>query len=117
MNQGDGASSYLITDVQIGKFQRAGERTWLAGYGYDFAAIGVPGLTTSVLYLKGDNIEAAGYERREWERDFSLGYVIPTGTLKGLGLTWKNASLRSDAVSQRNQDENRLIASYTYNFF
>lgn len=117
LNQGDGSSSYLITDVQIGKFQRAGERTWLAGYAYDFATIGVPGLTTSVMYLKGDNIAAAGYDRREWERDFSLGYVIPTGTLKGLGLTWRNASLRSDAASQRNQDENRLIASYTYSFF
>ncbi|WP_055137497.1 OprD family porin [Pseudomonas corrugata] len=117
LNQGDGSSSYLITDVQIGKFQRAGERTWLAGYGYDFATIGVPGLTTSVLYLKGDNIAAAGYDRREWERDFSLGYVIPSGTLKGLGMTWRNASLRSDAASQRDQDENRLIVSYTYPIF
>lgn len=116
LNQGDGASSYLITDMQIGKFQRAGERTWLAQYAYDFAALGLPGLTTSVVYLKGDNIAAAGSERSEWERDFTLGYVIPEGTLKGLGLTWKNASLRSDAVNQRDQDENRLIVSYTYNF-
>ncbi|MDD2053517.1 OprD family porin [Pseudomonas putida] len=113
LNQGDGASSYLITDVQIGKFQRAGERTWLAGYGYDFAAIGVPGLTTSVLYLKGDNVNAPGSDRSEWERDFSVGYVVPEGTFKGLGLAWKNASLRSDAVNQRDQDENRLIVSYT----
>lgn len=117
LNQGDGSSSYLITDVQIGKFQRAGERTWLAGYAYDFATIGVPGLTTSVMYLKGDNIAAAGYDRSEWERDFTLGYVVQAGTLKGLGLAWRNASLRSDAVNQRDQDENRLIVSYTYNFF
>ncbi|MDF4211159.1 OprD family porin [Pseudomonas protegens] len=117
LNQGDGASSYLITDVQIGKFQRAGERTWLAGYAYDFAAIGLPGLTTSVMYLKGDNIAAANYDRSEWERDFTLGYVIPEGTLKGLGFTWRNAALRSDAANQRDQDENRLIVSYTYKFF
>jgi hypothetical protein len=117
LNQGDGATAYLITDVQIGKFLRAGERTWLAQYAYDFAAIGVPGLTSSVIYLKGDNIAAAGYDRSEWERDFSVGYVVQTGTLKGLGLTWKNAMLRSDAAGQRDQDENRLIISYTYNFF
>jgi hypothetical protein len=117
LNQGDGSTAYLITDVQIGKFQRAGERTWLAGYAYDFATVGVPGLATSVMYLKGDNIAATGYDRREWERDFTLGYTVQVGALKGLGLTWRNASLRSDAASQRDQDENRLIVSYTYSFF
>ena len=113
LNQGDGASSYLITDMQIGKFQRAGERTWLAQYAYDFATIGLPGLTTSVVYLKGDNIAAVNGDKSEWERDFNLGYVIPEGTFKGLGLAWKNASLRSQVASQRDQDENRLIVSYT----
>ena len=111
LNQGDGASAYLITDSQIGKFQRAGERTWLAQYAYDFAAIGVPGLTTSVIYLKGDNVATSAGDKGEWERDFNLGYVVPEGTFKGVGLAWKNASLRSDVA--RNQDENRLIVSYT----
>ncbi|MDK1395237.1 OprD family porin [Pseudomonas protegens] len=113
LNQGDGATSYLITDVQIGKFQRAGERTWLAQYAYDFATVGLPGLTTSVIYLKGDNVATSAGDKGEWERDFTVGYVIPEGTFKGLGLSWKNAALRSDVASQRNQDENRLILSYT----
>ena len=113
LNQGDGASAYIITDMQIGKFQRAGERTWLAQYAYDFATIGLPGLTTSVVYLKGDNIAAVNGDKSEWERDFNLGYVIPEGTFKGLGLAWKNASLRSQVTTQRDQDENRLIVSYT----
>ncbi|MGE6473187.1 OprD family porin [Serratia proteamaculans] len=117
LNQGDGASSYLITDVQLGKFQRAGERTWLAQYAYDFAKVGLPGLTAGVIYLKGDNINATNYDRSEWERDISVGYVVPEGTLKGLGLAWRNAAFRSDATNQRDQDENRLIASYTYSFF
>ncbi|MBT2340283.1 MULTISPECIES: OprD family porin [Pseudomonas] len=113
LNQGDGASAYLITDVQIGKFQRAGERTWLGQYAYDFATVGLPGLTTSVMYLKGDNVATSTGDKGEWERDFTLGYVVPEGTFKGVGLTWKNASLRSEVASQRNQDENRLIVSYT----
>ena len=113
LNQGDGASAYIITDMQIGKFQRAGERTWLAQYAYDFATIGLPGLTTSVVYLKGDNIATSTGDKGEWERDFNLGYVIPEGTFKGLGLAWKNASLRSQVTTQRDQDENRLIVSYT----
>lgn len=116
LNQGDGSSSYLITDVQIGKFQRAGERTWLAQYAYDFAGLGVPGLTFNTIYLKGTNVNSTGSDRSEWERDLSLQYVVQEGTFKGLGFQWRNAALRSDVVGQRDQDENRLIVSYTYNF-
>ncbi|WP_263143089.1 OprD family porin [Pseudomonas sp. RIT-PI-AD] len=113
LNQGDGSTAYLITDRQIGKFQRAGERTWLAQYGYDFATLGVAGLNASVVYLKGDNIDTATGDAQEWERDLVVNYVVPEGTFKGVGLSWRNASLRSEVASQRDQDENRLILSYT----
>lgn len=113
LNQGDGSTAYLITDRQIGKFQRAGERTWLAQYAYDFASVGVPGLTTALVYLHGDDIDSASGDASEWERDFAVTYVVPEGSFKGLGLSWRNASLRSELASQRDQDENRLIVSYT----
>ncbi|WP_348529782.1 OprD family porin, partial [Pseudomonas sp. BN417] len=111
LNQGDGATAYLITDRQIGKFLSAGERTWVAEYGYDFAKLGVPGLKAQATYLRGSNIETQGDDQGEWERDLRLDYVLQSGPLKGLGVSWRNASLRSDAV--RDQDENRLILSYT----
>ncbi|SFP98828.1 outer membrane porin, OprD family [Geopseudomonas sagittaria] len=111
LNQGDGSSSYLITDVQINKFASAGERTWLAGYAYDFAKLGVPGLKASALYLSGDNIDAASGDNKEWERDLRLDYVLQDGALKGLGFTWRNASLRGN--DSTDLDENRLIVSYT----
>ena len=111
LNQGDGSSAHLITDVQINKFASAGERTWQAGYAYDFSKIGVPGLKASALYLSGDNIDAASDDKKEWERDLRLDYVLQEGTLKGLGFTWRNASLRGNATDD--QDENRLIVSYT----
>ena len=113
LNQGDGSTAYLITDRQIGKFLNAGERTWLAGYGYDFAKLGVPGLKASVVYLSGDNIDSAAGDRKEWERDFRLDYVLQDGALKGLGFSWRNASIRSDVASTADQDENRLIVSYS----
>lgn len=116
LNQGDGSTAYLITNKQIGKFQRAGERTWLAQYGYDFANLGLRGLTSSISYLSGDHIQAAG-TGSEWERDFTLAYVVPDGKLKGLGMTWRNASLRSGVTSQRDQDQNRVILSYTVALF
>lgn len=111
LNQGDGASAYLITDRQIGKFVSAGERTWLAEYGYDFSRVGVPGLKTTLAYLSGDNIDSATGDKKEWERDFRIDYTLQNGALKGLGVSWRNASLRGN--SSADQDENRLIVSYS----
>src|SRR5690606_32461578 len=111
LNQGDGSTAYLITDRQIGKFLAAGQRTWLAGYGYDFAKLGVPGLKASVVYLSGDNIDSAQGDRKEWERDFGLDYVLQEGSLKGLGVSWRNASLRGNAPT--GTDDTRLIVSYS----
>ncbi|WP_397376800.1 OprD family porin [Pseudomonas sp.] len=106
-----GATTYLVTDRQITNFGRAGERTWIGQYGYDFAKAGVPGLTANVLYMKGDNIKSAGGDLQEWERDLTVSYVLQEGSFKGLGLAWRNASLRSEASADT--DQNRLIVSYT----
>ncbi len=113
LNQGDGSSNSTITDMQIQKFARAGERTWQARYAYDFAKVGVPGLTAGVIYLRGNNIDTTVGEKTEWERDITLGYVIPEGPLKNLGVAWKNAMWRTDLANTRSQDENRLIVSYS----
>lgn len=113
LNQGDGSSNSTTTDMQIQKFGRAGERTWQARYGYDFAKVGVPGLTANVIYLRGDNIETTSGDKTEWERDLTLAYVIPEGPLKNLGFAWKNAMWRTDLAKTRDQDENRLIVSYS----
>src|SRR5471032_582450 len=112
LNQGDGSSNSTITDMQIQKFARAGERTWQARYAYDFAKVGLPGLTAGVIYLRGNNIATSAGDKTEWERDLTVGYVVPEGPLKNLGVAWKNAMWRTD-VATRDQDENRLIVSYS----
>ncbi|MNY53797.1 Porin-like protein NicP precursor [compost metagenome] len=71
----------------------------------------MPGLKASVVYLSGDNIDAPDGENKELERDLRLDYVLQDGALKGLGLSWRNASLRGNDSADR--DENRLIVSYT----
>ncbi|ETF05131.1 OprD family porin [Pseudomonas moraviensis] len=120
LNQGDGSSNYTITDMQIQKFNRAGERTWQARYSYDFAKVGLPGLTAGMVYLRGDNVDTYNAGRvqtsngaSEWERDLTVAYVVPEGPLKNVGFMWKNASWRTDIAGQRDQDENRLILSYS----
>ncbi|KTS75214.1 porin [Pseudomonas oryzihabitans] len=115
LNEAGGASTYTITDIQIANFTRSGEDTWQARYSYDFGQLGAKGLTAGVIYQRGDNIRTAAGDSMEWERDLTVSYVIPEGQLKGLGFTWRNAMYRTDlpAASQRDQDENRLIVSYT----
>lgn len=106
-----GASAYLITERFINNFGRAGEDTWLAQYGYDFGQLGLKGLSASVLYQKGEWDNAAGVRQSEWERDIQIGYVVPEGGLKGLGMQWRNGVLRSDGAVA--QDQNRLTISYS----
>lgn len=111
LNQGDGATAYLITDSQIGKFQRSGESTWLAGYAYNFEEVGVPGLRASIVYLSGDKIRSEKGDQKEWERDIRLDYTLQNGPLKGFGVSLRNASLRSQVAND--MDENRLYLTYS----
>ena len=90
---------------------------WQVRYGYDFAKVGLAGLTANAVYLRGNNIDNAAGSQTEWERDLTLSYVVPEGALKNLGFTWKNAMWRTSIPGVRSQDENRLIVSYTYPFF
>ncbi|WP_458237659.1 OprD family outer membrane porin, partial [Pseudomonas sp. P5_A2_2] len=107
-----GNSLYLYTDRLIQSFNRAGERTAFTQYSYDFAALGAPGLKASVMYLKGTDIKTtSGDDQKEWERDFSLDYVIQSGTMQGLGFAWRNGVSRSEA--SRDQDQNRFTVSYS----
>ncbi|MNE58336.1 Porin-like protein NicP precursor [compost metagenome] len=108
-----GADGYLVNLVQVNDFGNAEERSWQARYDFDFASLGVPGLTFMTRYLSGDNVDVVGRteEGKEWERDTDIAYVVQGGPLKNLGVKWRNASVRSDFGPDI--DENRLILSYT----
>ncbi|SDS60377.1 outer membrane porin, OprD family [Halopseudomonas sabulinigri] len=107
----DGSNPFLVNFVQINDFAEANERSWQLRYDYDFAALGIPGLSFMSRYISGDDAKpAAGGNGSEWERNTELQYVFQDGALKNLGLRWRNASYRSDFA--RDADENRLIVSY-----
>lgn len=109
----NGTDGYLVNLVQINDFGNQDERSWQARYDYNFAAVGIPGLTFMTRYLSGDDVTVRNRAEggKEWERDSELGYVIQSGPLKDLGLKWKNASARSNFSSDI--DENRLIVTYS----
>lgn len=109
----DGSNPYLVNFVQINDFAEANERSWQLRYDYDFAALGIPGLSFMTRYISGDDAKpVAGGTGSEWERNTELQYVFQDGALKNLGLRWRNASYRSDFA--RDADENRLIVSYAF---
>ena len=103
---------YLVNFVQINDFANIDERSWQARYDYNFAAMGIPGLTFMTRYMSGDHVEVGGSNGgKEWERDMDLAYVVQSGPLKNLGIKWRNATVRSNFGNDL--DENRLILSYS----
>ncbi|KPY53925.1 Outer membrane porin OprE [Pseudomonas amygdali pv. sesami] len=107
----------LLTFSTIGKFQRAGERTWQVRYGYDFARLGVPGLNFLAMYESGSNIQTSDGDKKEWERNVTLSYVVQSGPAKNLSVALRHAQLRTEFASQRDADEHRIIVSYPINIF
>lgn len=103
----------LGNEVPTYEFAYTDERSWQVRYDYDFVALGIPGLTTTVRYITGNNVTTgAGYEGKDHERDLDIGYVVQSGTLSGLGIRVRNVMTRSNYRSDI--DENRLILSYTW---
>ena len=122
-----GTDTYLFSEQQVSTFALANERAWMLRYDYNFVALGIPGLTFNVRYVKGDQVDpqriasakgralaARGGEGAEWERTTDITYVVQSGALKNLSLRWRNASMRSNFADAA--DENRVIVGYVVEF-
>ena len=108
--------SPLGNEVPTYEFAYTDERSYQVRYDYNFAALGVPGLTATVRYITGNNVDTGlGYEGRDRERDLDIGYAVQSGVLKGLGIRVRNAMARSNYRSDI--DENRLTLVYTWQLF
>lgn len=95
-------------------FMRPQERSVGLGYAYDFAALGVPGLSVNARYIKGTDILRAGLsDGTENERDLGVRYVVQSGPLNGLGFEWKNYLVQQNFGSDFK--ENRFYTTYTWN--
>ncbi len=108
-----GNDPYLVNFAQVNDFANPGEKSWQVRYTYDFAAMGLPGLTLMTRYISGYDIRRAdGSKGEEWERDTYVDYVFQSGFLKGVGLQWRNATLRNDGRGN-DLDENRFVVNYS----
>ncbi len=104
--------SPLGNEVPTFEFAAPHERSWQLRHDFDFAVLGLPGLTSTLRYICGDNVESGrGFEGRDWERDLDLAYTVQSGPLRNLSLRLRNVTARSNY--RTDIDENRLILSYT----
>ncbi len=105
----------LANDSFNNSYDYAGERSWQLRHDFDFASVGIPGLTLMNRYISGDNIQVGGIEDgEEWGRESELAYTVQSGPLKSLNIKWRNSSLRQDWAT-RDLDENRIILNYPLN--
>ncbi len=108
----DGASGgLLVNDGFTNAFDAPEERSWQVRHDYNFAGMGIPGLTLMNRYTSGSNIHTGGRtDAEEWARESELAYTIQEGSLKNLSIRWRNSDLRRDVGQDLH--ENRLIINY-----
>ncbi|WP_181298504.1 OprD family porin [Pseudomonas sp. Q2-TVG4-2] len=104
----------MANDSFNNSYDNAGERSWQLRHDYNFAAVGIPGMTLMNRYISGDSIRTASTEDgEEWGRDTELAYTIQSGPAKNLNIKWRNSSYRSE-INARDNDENRLIFNFPF---
>ncbi|UYP29345.1 OprD family porin [Pseudomonas sp. Z8(2022)] len=108
----DGASGgTLVNDGFTSSFDNPEERSWQIRHDYNFAGLGIPGLTLMNRYTSGSNIHTGGRtDAEEWTRESELAYTFQEGTLKNLSVRWRNSDVRRDVGTDAH--ENRLIINY-----
>ena len=91
-----GDSIFLANSMQYSDFNAPNEKSWRIGYGYDWAGLGIPGLTTKVTYVKGSDIDGTdadvnggyvgyyGEDGKHSETDIDIKYVVQEGPAKDL---------------------------------
>ncbi|NIE75310.1 OprD family porin [Pantoea sp. Ap-967] len=120
---GDGGSTIYLANSYWSDFNAEDERSWQIGYGLDFGAFGVPGLTYKIAYVAGDNINTHGFgEGKEREIFNQLRYVVQDGPAKDLSVKLRGSWLRTNNAVQQNGynddgNEVRVFVEYPISIF
>lgn len=106
---------YLGNASQISDYNNEGEKSWQASYTIKLDKFGIPGLSITNRYVRGDNIANAwtklkSGKGKEWEYNLDARYIVQSGSAKDLSLRLRHATYRSSALDNRN--EVRLIVQY-----
>ncbi|TLP58217.1 MULTISPECIES: OprD family porin [Pseudomonas] len=119
----DGGSTIYLANSYWSDFNAEDERSWQLGYGLDFGAFGLPGLTYKVAYVVGDNINTHGFgEGKEREIFNQLRYVVQEGPAKDLSVKLRSSFVRTNNAVQQNGyfddgNEVRVFVEYPISIF
>ena len=108
-----GSDPFLVNYVANREFGAKEEKAWEVRHDYNFAGLGIPGLTMFNRYVKGTGADLGRNEPegRECERDFDISYAFQEGALKNFNVRWRNSTVRSNI--NKDLDDNRLILAST----
>ena len=108
-----GYPGYL--SLMIESFNRADEDAWLVGASYDFAEIGLPGLSSFVNYARGDTPDSgSNASPDQHELDITVDYRFQSRALKGLWLRARAAFVDqdNDVDGTGDVEDIRMILNY-----
>ncbi|NWC83130.1 OprD family porin [Pseudomonas putida] len=118
---GDGGNTIYLANSYWSDFNAEDERSWQLGYGFDFSAVGIPGLSYNFAYVRGDNITTSTSEGGTEREIFNqLKYVVQSGPAKNLSVKVRSSVLR---VSQKSSEYNisgnelRVFVDYPIDVF
>ncbi|MFV3325647.1 OprD family porin [Pseudomonas sp. NY15372] len=126
---GDGGSTIYLANSYWSDFNAEDERSWQLGYGLDFGAFGIPGLTYKVAYVVGDNINTRnaanpqGFgEGKEREIFNQIRYVVQEGPAKDLSVKLRSSFVRTNTAVRQNGynddgNEVRVFVEYPISIF
>ncbi|MGY2251277.1 OprD family porin, partial [Pseudomonas gingeri] len=70
----------LANDSYNNSYDNAREKSWQLRHDYNFAALGIPGLTLMNRYISGDNVHIGTVtDGKEWGRESELAYTVQSG--------------------------------------
>lgn len=105
---------YLV-NWGVATFTAANEKSVGLTYGYDFSALGVPGLNATAVYMMGFDADTAGKKDQDsQELNAIVNYTVPEGKLKGLGI--QAMYIDADFDYKSDLQEYRVATTYTYKF-
>lgn len=111
----DGLSEFLYSS----DFVNPRETAWQIRHDYDFAALGIPGLSSWARWVHGYDIELpdrlGGKDRTETEKQIQLAYVIQSGPARGLALRVRHSWYTNDfsnTANFRDDRELRILIDY-----
>ncbi|MFC0667210.1 OprD family porin [Azotobacter chroococcum] len=108
----------LPNDVYAGPYNNPKEESWQIRHDYDFASLGIPGMTFMSRYIDGRNVHRNGVTNGEtWSRENELAYVVQSGSLKNLSVKLRNSTKRANWGTNTSWNENRIIVNYPISLF